>query len=392
MIRVGFLVSLNDNHWLGGINYYRNLFYSILTNPDRKIQPVIFTGVKTDISALIQGLPSIEIVRTSLLDRFHISWIIRKVWKCLFLKDNLLEIALIKNGIKVLSHSGIIGRRSKVLTIGWIPDLQHIHLKAFFTTKEISSRTKEFKKLCKYCSYIIVSSFEAQKDLVNFYDVSSEKVKVLSFVAAMTNCGNLPHIDDLNLKYNFFGPYFHLPNQFWAHKNHLLVIDALKILKSKNRRVLIVATGNTYDYRNPNYFKTLIKYAEECEVLDQFKILGIVDYNSLITLMKNSLAIINPSLFEGWSTTVEEAKSLGKKVIISEIPVHIEQMPQHGVFFNPKSAESLANVIWSTWCSYDHADDVILMKKALENIEIKKNEFAKKFDGLILDLVSKYVR
>lgn len=46
------------------------------------------------------------------------------------------------------------------------------------------------------------------------------------------------------------------------------------------------------------------------------------------TLMKHAIAIINPSLFEGGSTTVEEAKSLLKVIILSGIPVHREQNPR----------------------------------------------------------------
>ncbi len=38
-----------------------------------------------------------------------------------------------------------------------------------------------------------------------------------------------------------------------------------------------------------------------------------------------STALINPSQFEGWSTTVEEAKSLGVKMLLSDLEVHKEQ-------------------------------------------------------------------
>ena len=63
--------------------------------------------------------------------------------------------------------------------------------------------------------------------------------------------------------------------------------------------------------------------------------LGLVSYADLIGLMRYLTALINPSLFEGWSTTVEEAKSLGKTIILSDIPVHREQAPENGRFFDP---------------------------------------------------------
>src|SRR5690606_26082660 len=56
----------------------------------------------------------------------------------------------------------------------------------------------------------------------------------------------------------------------------------------------------------------------------------------------HSVAVINPSLFEGWSSTVEEAKALGKSVILSNIPAHVEQNPHKGIFFDPKNPYELA--------------------------------------------------
>ena len=60
--------------------------------------------------------------------------------------------------------------------------------------------------------------------------------------------------------------------------------------------------------------------------------------------MRASIAVINPSLIEGWSTTVEEAKSLGVPLILSDIPVHREQN-QEVMFFDPRSARSLAETM-----------------------------------------------
>jgi glycosyltransferase involved in cell wall biosynthesis len=58
--------------------------------------------------------------------------------------------------------------------------------------------------------------------------------------------------------------------------------------------------------------------------------------------------MINPSYFEGWSTTVEEGKSFSKRLILSDINVHREQSP-NSLFFNPNSPEELANCIEKEW-------------------------------------------
>jgi hypothetical protein len=61
--------------------------------------------------------------------------------------------------------------------------------------------------------------------------------------------------------------------------------------------------------------------------------------------MACSSAVLNPSRFEGWSTTVEEAKTLQRLLLLSDIPVHREQSPQFGKFFHPDDVEKLAELM-----------------------------------------------
>ena len=55
--------------------------------------------------------------------------------------------------------------------------------------------------------------------------------------------------------------FFYLPNQFWKHKNHMLVIEALGLLKRQGSEVVVVATGNPLDPRHPEYFGQLTQVA-----------------------------------------------------------------------------------------------------------------------------------
>ena len=59
-------------------------------------------------------------------------------------------------------------------------------------------------------------------------------------------------------------------------------------------------------------------------------------------LMLSSTALLNPSRYEGWSTTVEEARSLGTPLLLSDIPVHREQAGEAASYFDPQSANELA--------------------------------------------------
>ena len=76
---------------------------------------------------------------------------------------------------------------------------------------------------------------------------------------------------------------------------------------------------------HPTFFRELMDYAQSIGVSDCLRIFGLVPYDDVAAFMQHALAVINPSLFEGWSSTVEEAKSFGKKILLSDIAVHREQ-------------------------------------------------------------------
>ncbi len=389
MIRVGFVLSISDG-WLGGINYFRNLLWAIHDLPGRKIQPVIFTCLRSD-AGQFKDFPDVEIVRSSLFDRYTLPWCIRKLLRRIFLRDMLLENLLATHGAAVLSHSGWIGANARIPAIGWIPDFQHTHLPEFFSKKEAATRDSEFHRLCRLCSCVLLSSFDAQKDLHAMYPECAAKSDVLQFVATVTAENALPGLEDLRKRYQFDGDYFLLPNQFWAHKNHRAVIEALRILNSSGRKVLVLVTGGTRDYRQPAYFDLLMGYARECGVSDNFRVLGLVSGADLAALMRHSLALINPSLFEGWSTTVEEAKSLGKRIILSDIPVHREQNPAGGKFFYPSDVQTLAEAMWRLWSQRDAQEDARLAEQARDALPQRREAFAAKYQEIVLRVAEPYM-
>ncbi len=383
MIRVGFVFSFDDG-WLGGINYFRNLLTALYALPERKIEAVIFTGLRSP-EKHFDSFPAVKIVRSRLFDRGSLPWLIRKLWLRGFSHDLLLERLLKKHGVEVLSHSGWLGKGAAIPAIGWIPDFQHVHLPEFFGMSGIASRNKSFSDMCRYCSTIVVSSFDAQSDLNRFDPGCKSKSEVLQFVVAATKeKTTLPSGGELEQRYKFSGNYFLLPNQFWKHKNHRVVIEALGLLGREGKRVLVLATGSTADYRHPEYFKSLMERAKELDVLDNFYHLGLVPASDLAGLMRDASAIINPSLFEGWSTSVEEAKSLGKRVLLSDIPVHREQNPALGSYFPPDDAHALAAMLWAVW-NEPASDEMQMIESARRATDERRLEFAQKYQKIVLN-------
>ena len=117
---------------------------------------------------------------------------------------------------------------------------------------------------------------------------------------------------------------------------------------------------------------------------NQIKYKGILPYNKIINLLYNADIIINPSFFEGWSTVVEEAKILDKKILLSNIDVHIEQNPKKGIYFDPYNPKDLANSIQKIYESKKRVRKNL--KTLINNYHNNRKLFAKRFIEIVQTL------
>jgi glycosyltransferase involved in cell wall biosynthesis len=113
----------------------------------------------------------------------------------------------------------------------------------------------------------------------------------------------------------------------------------------------VAASGKQIDPHEPKHFLHITKQLHAKGLVDHFRLLGLIPYEHVGPLMVGSVAVLNPSLFEGWSTTVEEARALSVPMVLSDIPVHKEQASELARFFDRSSAASLAEALLSVWQS-----------------------------------------
>jgi glycosyltransferase involved in cell wall biosynthesis len=385
MIRVGFIINLSDASWTGGANYFTNLLHAIAES--ERIEPVILMGSSTS-PGILPEFPDIEKIDTDVGNPAR-KWLVRRAAEKLYGRHFITEQFLRSHNIAVLSHSGHLGRRSRFPTIGWIPDFQHVRLPEFFSEQERQNRDRWFTQLADFCFRVIVSSEDARNDLEKFRPSTIRKARTLRFVSGLRNVpAVLEPRESLFRRHGIDAPYFHLPNQFWIHKNHAVVLDALKHARTMGHPMRVIATGNTQDARRPGHFEEFMRRVTELGCAEEFKVLGLVSYADLIGLMRYSTALINPSLFEGWSTTVEEAKSLGKTIILSDIPVHREQAPEKGRFFDPGSPTQLAHRMIDVADSYSREREMAQFDRAQAELPQRIRAFAACFEQIVLDAVS----
>ena len=389
-MRIGF-TQIGGASWAGGLHYLVNLLSAVKAHEADALEAVLFVGPDEDpanlklVSPFLSQSPVINPVfgysKAMRAARLGLATVIGS--------DGWAEKCFREAGVDAVFHSppGLYGGRFKIPTIAWIPDFQHRHVIDAFSPFRRSRRDLAYRLMARHSSTVLLSSNSAAEDCRRFYPEVSEKIRVLPFVPEAPAPLGLDSVRRVMAEYALSAPYVFLPNQFWKHKNHGLVIKALEQIKQHGEGITVAVTGALIDSRNHGYPQEVLKCVGRAGLDDQFRYLGLIPRAHLFALMQGSQALLNPSLFEGWSSTVEEAKALGIPMVLSDLPVHREQCPTGAFFFDPRSPEALADslrrVFESKVVLFDPEEQKVNLTKHL----LARKSFARDFRKIIEEVV-----
>lgn len=365
-VKVGFLNHFSI-YWMGGITYFKNLFCAMRTTQYPHLEPYI--------------LPPADEAGRLLLDFAKVLQEAKDENK------NNEEYASAKYGVDVISHRQELGEKGE---IAWIADFQHLHLPEMFDEKEISYRNQTFRALAENSRRVILSSREALKDFQTFAPDLAWKGRCLHFVSipeGMKRDMTAEEVTSVKERLRLPEKFFYVPNQFWKHKNHKIVLEAVARLKRQGKEVHVVFSGKTFDVRFPHYYEELAQYIKENQIENCVHVLGVIELEDVYFLMRHCVALINPSRFEGWSSSVEEIKSIGKSIILSDLPVHREQNPPSAQYFDPEDSNHLAELMLDAWNTLKSEPDKELEKKAAKELPNRIKEFGEQFQDIVLEIL-----
>lgn len=313
----------------GGYNYQRNLFEVLNRHSPGTVVPVLFAGTADDPEeiAVLAGIPGVEVVRSPVFD--HAATGLARATDLaraiVFGLDAPAAAAFTASRIDMVFESArFFGWRLPFPAVAWFPDFQHRLLPHLFSRSAYWRRDLGFRVQIASGRHIMLSSATALSDFKKFYPGNSNGVSVVRFATEPPAGLLATQPSDVIAHYGLPSRYFYLPNQFWRHKNHQVVVDALNLLKCRGLDVVVAASGST-DFRESGLFERTMTEVRSRGLEMNFKHLGMVPLDHVYALLRASMALINPSECEGWSTTVEEAKAFGVPMILSDIDVHREQ-------------------------------------------------------------------
>ncbi len=209
--------------------------------------------------------------------------------------------------------------------------------------RNFQQRENLFHKALPKAVAIVVDSVLGKENLVRRYAVDPDRVVVLPFLpgehSRTTEQEYQQHYISIPEKYKIPGPYIFYPAQFWPHKNHIYILEALKILKEQlSTKVNAVFCGA--DHGNLQH---ILNDAERLNIRDQVFYLGLVANQEMPYLYRQALALVMPTYFGPTNIPPLEAFALGCPVIYSDLPGLRDQVGDAGLLVDLANPASLVD-------------------------------------------------
>ena len=228
-------------------------------------------------------------------------------------------------------------------TVLTVHDLQHVHYPEFFTPEDAKVRDDLYRGSCAAARHITCISEFTRQDLHRLYGVPLEK---------MTTIWNIPSraawlkVDPARARtllegMGITGRYFFFPAHGWPHKNHARLVAAFGLIaKDLPPDVRLVFTGRPFPPDHPAR-EAIAEHHLEKRVVH----LGYRSPLEMRALYGSALALVFPSLFEGFGMPVAEAMIAGCPVACSNTTSLPEIAGDAAVTFDPLNTAEMAGAM-----------------------------------------------
>ncbi len=307
---------------------------------------------------------------------------IRKLFNFIF-NLNKFESFLLSNSVDLvyfnsMSSTALFLKKIDYIVSFW--DMAHLDYPLFPECKEnyhsISAREYIYKTLADQSLYIITDSQEGTRKFLKRYNVEEKKLKII-YSEPSSQILKRKKVDDnfgtevlkkfelLNKKFIFY------PAQYWAHKNHIYIIEAISLIEKKKNKELIAVFCGT-DKNNLDYLKSFTK---KLKIEKSIKFLDFLSEDELNELYKNSFAIVVPTYFGPTNHLPIEGFYFEKPVFYSNIWSDTEQVKDAVISIDLNNPNDLANKLLKFLSNKD------LEEEFKQKSRDKYNQLKYKFDG-----------
>ncbi len=181
--------------------------------------------------------------------------------------------------------------------------------------------------------HIICNSQATARDITKYYGISEKKITPI-LLAYDSN--NFRYLQDTKVSQK---PYFLYIGRHDPYKNLHRSIAAFAAISNKDYQFWIAGATD------PRFTPKLQQQATELGIKDRVKFLSYVPYEELPIIINGAIALVFPTLWEGFGLPVLEAMACGTPVITSNLASLPEITGDAAILINPYRVEAITEAM-----------------------------------------------
>lgn len=216
-------------------------------------------------------------------------------------------------------------------TLPWFPEVSH--------GGEWDAREASNTWFLRRAAAVITGTRTGADEISRFYQVQPELIHVLPHPTPADALAAAPQQGREVLKrYGITPPYLFYPAQFWAHKNHVNLLHALREMRvTHGMPVQLVLVGS--DKGNRAHCE---RVAADLGIAEAVRYPGFIPREDLLALYEHAAALTYVSFGGPENLPPLEAFAIGCPVIAADVPGAREQLEECAFFVNPAKPGDIA--------------------------------------------------
>ncbi len=248
-------------------------------------------------------------------------------------------------------------RKLKAETFSFIYDISFLIDDVTYSKDEKKALNNNIQKIIDTSKHIIATSESTKKDLINYYKIPADNISVI--YGAL---GEIPEINEdldfINVLQDELAAFFYnsksknknkkinfflFVGTIEKRKNLIILPEAVKNFKEEYKVIIVGKKGNAY--------VELLKKIEDTGTQDKFIFTGYISDEVKYFLYKNCLAVLYPSIYEGFGFPALEAFNFNKYIITTRNGSIPEIAGDCGLYIKTNDAKELSEKMQTVFYS-----------------------------------------
>ncbi|HMG81509.1 MAG TPA: glycosyltransferase family 1 protein [Ferruginibacter sp.] len=321
-------------------NYIRSLI-AILTTHYPQNSYTLFAPKSTDLFD-VAVFPNVSAVfpQTTIGKKFPALW-----RRSGMLKDIVNSKVDIFHGVSNEIPNGI--ERTGIKSVVTVHDLIYERFPETYTLDVRYVSRWKIKHACKKADAVIAISQQTKDDIIQFYGIDEKKISI-----CYQSCNPIFQRVVGGEEKSIVKKRYHLPDQYFlfvssitARKNLIAICKAMVLLKDKVTIPLVIIGNGKKEKEDAKKLMEANGIGDRLIFLNempQSKELNFTTAEDFPAIYQQALALIYPSIFEGFGAPLLEALCSGLPVLSSDASCLPEVAGDAALYFSPHDHEALA--------------------------------------------------